>query len=384
MILYILLSLFILYILFFLYIKIKFRFWSVQPVFHLYNLYYWLFPVGIIQKDMPPITKFYDGNILTKSFKDISTEKKALLCWLVQSHFLNNKKTKYNPPKHAILDYFKAHNSNSFISLQLSNHFYKNNRANIISAMTSRPLICHIYKHKIQVNYVDFLCVHKKHRKQGNAQKIIYSHYRDVRRMKSNPVFLFKREGHINFIVPLTIYNAYAFSLKHLKTPTFELPNNIVCQLINNGNFPLFLHFFGEIKKEFNCFITPCISHIKHLISKKLLFICLIIENNKPVGVYIYRRPYTSYKGKESIECIASYYKLGYYDIYKKSFRNSIVLINKIYPIDIAIIENISNNTDIVKYLMKKTPVLWKCPMAYFLYNFAHRPFLSSNVFLIN
>lgn len=382
MILYILLSALLLYILFFLYIKIKFRFWSSQPVFHLYNVLYWVFPCGIIQSKMPLITKFYDGKIITKRFKDVSTEKKALFCRLVQAHFLNDKKTTYNPPKHAILDYFEGHNSDSFVSLQLTPNSHQN--MNVISAMSSRPLICYFNENEIHVNYVDFLCVHKKYRKKGYAQKIIYSHYRDARRMKTNPVFLFKREGHLNFITPLTIYNAYAFSLKHLKNPTFDVPNNIVCQLINDGNFALFAFFFGEIKKKFQCFITPCISHIKHLISKKLLFICLIMENNKPVGVYIYRVPHTSYNGKKSIECMASYYKLGYYDIYIKSFRNSIALINKIYPIDIAILEYMSNTTDIIKHLLDIQPALWKCPMAYFLYNFAHRPYLSSNVFLVN
>ena len=42
------------------------------------------------------------------------------------------------------------------------------------------------------------------------------------------------------------------------------------------------------------------------------------------------------------------------------------------------------NYNDIINHLLKITPVLWKCPMAYFLYNFAYRPFFSSDVFLIN
>ena len=118
MILYLLLSLAILYLLFFAFIKIKFRFWSTQPVFHLYNLFYWLWPCGIIQHGQPPVTKFYDGKILTKTFEDSSAEKKALFYALIKSHFLNNKKEKYNPPKYAVLDYFKAHNKDSFLSLQ--------------------------------------------------------------------------------------------------------------------------------------------------------------------------------------------------------------------------------------------------------------------------
>ena len=70
--------------------------------------------------------------------------------------------------------------------------------------------------------------------------------------------------------------------------------------------------------------------------------------------------------------------------LFIKSFRNTMILINHEYPVDILIMENISNNNDIINHLLKITPVLWKCPMAYFLYNFAYRPFFSSDVFLIN
>ena len=65
-------------------------------------------------------------------------------------------------------------------------------------------------------------------------------------------------------------------------------------------------------------------------------------------------------------------------------FENTIALINQIFPIDILILERISNNTDLNDFLIKRYPVLWKCPMAYFLYNFAYRPFFPSDVFLIN
>ena len=391
MILYALLSLFILYLLFFAFIKLRFRFWSSQPVFHLYNLYYWIWPCGIIQHGLPPKTKFYEAKVLTKKWQDFSTEKKALFYTLIKGHFLNEKKEKYNPPKHAVMDYFHAHNRNSHLSLQfelspatnnkrLSNKTFKK----VISAMTTRPLNALLNNNKVKVDYVDFLCVHKSHRKKGLAQKIIYSHYFNSRKDKAGPVFLFKREGNINFIVPLTVYTAYVFPLKNLKHPNLELPNNIICHLINDSNFALFSHFFEEIKKNFKCFISPESSHIKYLVSKKLLFICLVMEGQQPIATYIYRNPHTSYEGKQSVELIASYYQLGYYNEYIKSFRNTIVLINQIFPIDILILERISNNTELNDFLLKRYPVLWKCPMAYFLYNFAYRPFFPSDVFLIN
>lgn len=391
MILYILLTIVILYLLFFAFIKIKFRFWSIQPVFHLYNLFYWLWPCGIIQHGQPPVNKFFDGKILTQSFQDVSTENKDLFYILIKSHFLANKKDIYSPPKYGVLDYFHAHNKKSFLSLQTESTYIRDagklpteSIKKVVSAMTTRPLNAILDGNKLNIGYVDFLCVHKKYRKKGLAPKIIYTHYLNCRKEKAGQVFLFKREGIINFIVPLTVYYSYIFPLKNLKHPNMNIPNNIICHLINESNFSLFVEFFGEIKNKFKCFIAPELSHIKHLVAKKLLFICLIMEGITPVAVYIYRTPFTVYEKKQSIECIASYYKLGYYDIYIKSFRNTIVLINKQFPIDILIMENISNNTDITRFLLKNYPTLWKCPMAYFLYNFAYRPFSSSDVFLIN
>jgi len=377
MILYIIYILIIIYFLFVAFIKFKFRFWANQPVFHVYNFLYWIYPCGVIQVKQPPITNFYDNKILTRKWQDFSYIKKELFYNLIKSHFLNKKKEKYNPPRYAVMDYFNEHNNNCYLSLLKKNNI-------IISGITSRPLNATLNKNNIIVNYVDFLCIHKSYRKKGLAQNIIYSHYFNVRKDKTSSIFLFKREGSINFIVPLTIYIANVFSLKYLKDLDLNLLSDTTCHLVNNLNFSLFLNFFQEIKNNFKCFITPDVSHIKHLVSKKLLFIFLIMKGTKPIATYIYRIPFITYEKKQSIELISSYYKPEYYDEYIKSFKNTINLINKQLSIDILILEKISNNIDLNNFLIQKYSILWKCPMAYFLYNFYNKPFYPNDVFLIN
>ena len=114
----------------------------------------------------------------------MSTEKKALFYTFIKSHFLNNKKEKYNPPKFAVLDYFNAHNRISHLSLQFEllptpnkGYLSDNTATKIVSAMTTRPLNAILNNNEVKVDYVDFLCVHKDDRKKGLAQKIIYSNY---------------------------------------------------------------------------------------------------------------------------------------------------------------------------------------------------------------
>ena len=43
--------------LFYIYIKLRYRFWSSQPVFHTYNLKQWILPNGIIQNKIPKKTR---------------------------------------------------------------------------------------------------------------------------------------------------------------------------------------------------------------------------------------------------------------------------------------------------------------------------------------
>ena len=73
-------------IIFFLIIKLCFRFWSMQPVFHAYNPLNWIYSSGIINYKKPKKNKFFDLSITTIPFHNISTEKKALIMYFLQSH----------------------------------------------------------------------------------------------------------------------------------------------------------------------------------------------------------------------------------------------------------------------------------------------------------
>ena len=46
---YLLIFFFIITIVFRFYVKITYKFWAYQPVFHYYNLFYWIYPKGIIK-----------------------------------------------------------------------------------------------------------------------------------------------------------------------------------------------------------------------------------------------------------------------------------------------------------------------------------------------
>ena len=41
-------------------VKLKYGFWGAQPVFHIYDLLYWVQPPGIIDDTLPKMTKHVD------------------------------------------------------------------------------------------------------------------------------------------------------------------------------------------------------------------------------------------------------------------------------------------------------------------------------------
>ena len=360
--------------------KIKFQFWSRQPVFHIHNLKYWLVPPGIIQHRKPEKDKFYEINAKFIEMYNLNTQKKALITKFIGSHYMPHKYEKYVPTKKSIVSYFNGHNNKSYLSLM----YDKTNLSKLIGMMTTRPLDIIIDNNELQLYYVDFLCVHKNERKKGIAPRVIYTHYLNHRHKHDNMIFLFKREGPVTLIVPLTIYNNYLFDVSRWsKFTTFDQPN-IQTILVNSSNFNLFLDVFERLKQNnFRCFISPNINNIKVLVKSNCLFICLTMINNKPFDCYFFRNSFTSYNGNRSIELFGSF-KETEKSIFLLGFFCSLSLIWKRLPYKRLFIENISDNNIIIKKVTERYSFISKTRCSYYFYNFAYRPFLPKNVFILN
>ena len=360
--------------------KLKFPFWSKQPVFHFHNLRYWLFPPGIIQHDKPKKNKFYDNKIFFNTYLNTPTLKKALFATFIKKHYMPHKKEKYSPPQKGVLNYFKSHNKNAYISMMYS----KTNRKKLLGTMSTRPLDCYINNNKLTLQYVDFLCVHKKYRKKGLAPKIIYTHYVNSRNSDDTVVFLFKREGATTAIVPLTTYNNYLFDIYYWdKLVKFDQPN-IKTILITNQSFHYFVYVYERLMhSKFKCIIIPNLNHIKLLVKDKQIFITVTLIDNEPYDCFIFHNSYTTYNGNKSMEFITSFKETDE-SVFVLGFMCSITLINEILPFQRLFIENTSNNNIILKKILERYQSMDILKAAYYFYNFGYRPFQSNNVFILN
>ena len=58
MILYLIIAIIAIIVLFFGYVRIKYKFWAIQPVFHYYDIYYWFNDIGVIDTESPLKNKY--------------------------------------------------------------------------------------------------------------------------------------------------------------------------------------------------------------------------------------------------------------------------------------------------------------------------------------
>jgi hypothetical protein len=395
-------------ILFFLYIRIKFKFWALQPVFHFYDLYYWIVNVGIIQKELPSKNRYTNfKNIKTISYDILSQQNIKDFTLLVQLNYLRNNENKFIPQIENILPYFKGHNHKSFWSFYTEPEILLDTKTNetinhekIIAVITGRPLNVIFFQNKsvvkgeIDVYYIDYLCVDKMFRKKNIAPQLIQTHeYNQSHLNKNICVSLFKREEELTGIIPLTVYKTYCFNMRNWTRP-LSLDAKIKILHGDKQNMYYLYNFINELTKRQNKWdltILPEISNLIELITSENMFIIMLVIDGEIVAAYIFKKTCTFIeKDKEMISCIASFYSPNYLtnNEFIHGFKVALFYVLEKYrnnhKFGYLMVENISDNNYIIDNICIKTHPLVISPTAYFFYNFAHNPFKSNSILIIN
>lgn len=376
-------------IFFFIYIRLKYKFWAIQPVFHFYDFHYWFRNVGIISTKLPEKNKFTNCHNI-KTYTSLTDNQWKNITAFIQLNYLKNKNNIFHPNIENIKNYFIGHNHPIYWSIYKINeiiHDTKNNNIiennKIIGIMSSRPLKCIIENINFDLYYVDYLCVDKYHRKKNIAPQLIQTHeYNQSHSNKKISVSLFKREEELTGIIPLTCYDTYCYNISDFADSS-KLNMNIKLLTCDKQNIYYFYHFMKENSYKWNIYIFPTISNLYNLIFTKNIFIKMLIVDTEIVAVYIFKKTCTYLdKNKEVLSCIGSIN--GTYlndDEFIDGFKISIFsLLNINKNIHFLSIENVSDNQILNNY----TNYLFKSPTAYFFYNFAYSPFKSNKCLIIN
>jgi hypothetical protein len=399
----------LLLIVFFLYIRIKFRFWALQPVFHFYDLYYWIANIGIIQEELPSKNRYTNfKNIKTISYDILSDPNIKDFVWIVQLNYLRNKENKFAPDQSNIVPYFKGHNHKSFWSFYYEPSFLLDSKTNttisnenLIAVITGRPLNLTFYKNngknkkgEMDVYYIDYLCVEKMHRKKNIAPQLIQTHeYNQSHLNRKICVSLFKREEELTGIIPLTVYKTYCFNMRNWFKPQ-GLRAKIQLLTGDKQNIYYLYNFINELTKKgkWDLTVLPAISNLMELVTTGNLFVKMLISEGEIIATYIFKKTCTFIeKDKEIISCIASFFQ--HPALSKEEFIQgfkvalwSIIEQKEKEPnkFKYLIVEDISDNNHIIENIKIKTHPIAVSPTAYFFYNFAHNPFKPNRILMIN
>lgn len=383
------------------YIRLKFGFWAIQPVFHIYDINYMIKAPGIIDDYLPQKNKYTNfKNIETIIYSELTAVKAQKFANLIKTYYLQNKDNIFSPSANNITPYFYGHNDKSFVSFYTDdNHMIDSKTGTLITdkkvvgVMTSRPINIFINNNqkeaKFRAYYVDYLCVDTLNRKKGIAQQLIQTHHYNQRHINKNIVVsLFKREDELTGIVPLCVYSTYGFQVKTWSKPTdLQAKYNLV--EINAQNFHLLFSFIQHHGKKFDMVINTDIANIIELIKTKNIFIYTIIADNEIMCAYFFRKSCVQIeKGLEVLSCFASISTTNNDNhdnsIFIQGFKISFWKIAAENYFGFCAIEDISDNNIIINNIILRSKPLIVSPTAYFFYNFGYPTFKSNKVLIIN
>lgn len=383
----------------YIYFRLKYGFWFVQPVFHIYDYSYMLSPPGIIEHSLPQKNKYTNfKDIDTIEYKGLTAIQRNKFINLIKANYLRNNDNIFSPNAENINPYFIGHNDKTFISFYYKDAFLLNAKSGapitdrqIIGAITSRPLTVTINNDKsavggavMRVFYVDYLCVDYLNRKKGIAPQLIQTHNYNQRNLNKNMVVsIFKREDELTGIVPLCVYTTYGFPVDKWIKPS-DLSAEYKVLEINQQNFRFVHDFIRENNSKFDIIINADISNILELIKTKNIFIYAVLCDETILCCYFFRKSCVQIeKGMEVLSCFASICECDQ-DIFIQGFKISFWKIAAENYFGFCAIESVSHNSIIIDNIMLKTFPLIKSPTAYFFYNFAYPTFRPNKVLIIN
>lgn len=389
----------------YIYIRLSYGFWYYQPVFHVYDFYYYLFPCGIINPDLPQKNRYTNViNVKTTYFNKVKSSTKLTdFINFIQVHFLRNGDNVFLPQKQNIVPYFQGHKHPSFFTFYYDKQLIQDTKTNeliphnkIVGVITARPLHIMILNggknSTFYTYYVDYLCIDKAHRKKGIAQQIIQTHYYNQRHMnKQLHVDLFKREGDLTGIVPLCVYTTYGFFKGNWAKPKPLLPRYSLVEC-NKQNIRFLLDFIkSNLKQYFDISVSPDLSNILELIQTGNYYIYFLMErdiddmSNNIQMAYVFKKTCVTIDGHECISCIASLCSIDKSIEDQSRFIQGFMLaLDSMKPkYDYLLIEEISHNKKLIDNIkLSITPTLTS-PTAYFFYNFAYSVFRPERVLIL-
>ena len=390
------------------YIKIKYPFWSHQPVFHSYDiLKYWTKKPYIIQKGNPFKTKYLCDNVLSVEFLDLPESKTDDAVQFIQEQYVESDKVLTMITKEDLIKDFIGYSNPSYISFYYDKKYeYDTNQEDtlpnikinniLVGLMTSRAIKIYMTQYNFEeyIYFWDHICTHRNFQNKFLGRNLIQCHERYQRmNNKDIPISLFKREINLcDGVVPLCIYNVHTYPLENIKKPPIK--NYTIERVIHNNVAILFDFLYNithnTLQMPFNVCIFPETNVLDGLIENGRIIVYALKYKSKILGMYFFKDPKICYDTNEDrniLECIGSIL------IHKDESLFFGGLLHAIYDIQqnaaskyklIAFSDVMHNGQIIDRWKWKYNPIC-VTQTAYYVYNavYPNMPYDSKQCFIL-
>ena len=348
----------------FLFIRVYFHFWSRQPMFHSWDLFYYIKTPGIIESKLPKINKFCNlHNTHMMNYTTIQNIDFQRLVYFIQRH-INKHYTQIN-----ISNLLNDHRKDPFCFFYINTKLLFNKEKdynitdfNIKGTLIFRPIYITLEQKHLSPYFIDFLCIDKnipvKERNNIKEELLQTSIYKHSQETKKHNLYLIKNEKKIPGLLPWIKYKVFSYYWKsYIRTYQSNISMGIYdLDQIDQYNLDQILSILKFQKNNFICTLSTNLSNLYNLLKSNLITIYALKEKhtNNYCSIYIYRSNY-SIHNTININLCSSISLDNNIAVFINGFILSSQKIIKKFKIDFLSIDNISYNniiiTDIHKYI---------------------------------
>ena len=376
------------------YIKIRYPFWNIQPVYHTYD--FWKMSISnpyFVYKEKPMKTKFYDyENTITYKYSELPVEKYKEMENLVQCYYISSENVLNIITKENIRNYFTGYDEPVFVSFynekNINNDFYP------IGFISSRPLNIIITPLKnlirtsdysssrlpvteyYKIYFVDFLSIHREHVDKKISRKLLQTHEFNTRVLNpSIKCSLFKKEIDLyDGVVPIIKYTTGIYYLRNLNIP--KLPKHCTVSRVYKEELNFLTDFYTKIREhdeKTTLKIFPDLGSLQSMIKSELLYVYVLKKGLDFMGIYFIKDEKMQYDNIENVETLhfisslnncssEKIFALGFFYVIKALMKY------KTYY-RMLLFDNVGNNQIILRTWKNKFSPIIENIAAYYTYN---------------
>ena len=264
-----------------LFIKIKYSFWSRQPVYHTYDWIwsaspYIIHPFGIVP------TKYHDPlHTKTYPYNDLDETQKTLLVDFLHCHAIPSDCAFIKINQEQLHTLLTNSPTSSFVS------FYHDGDS-LLGCMYSIPYHLTVEStYSYPCAYIDTICVHHSCSERSWVLKMLETH---LNHQEIASITLVKKEGNLarfDGVVPIVQYTTMLVKLSVLAPPR-KLPHGIFCQPLDATLMEPFLDH-----APFRVVLRPM---IRTLINQQEMYAFCLRQGKATLAYYFFRNGHTQYE----------------------------------------------------------------------------------------